>query len=290
MPASATTSDRLGAVTSDGVVLRMDRRRALGDRRGVVVCLHAMMTDGRYFGARRDHGFATALTAAGLDVIVADFRGHGQSVPPRAGASNWSFDDLVERDLPAIVDAAATASSCRPDELALLGHSLGGLVSTAAIGTRTITPPRRLLLASTNAWLGETLARRALMAVYRGITRVVGRAPIRALRIGTADEPRAYVDQLTGWARDGAWTSLGDVDYAKTLGTIGVPTWAITGANDWMCTPRDAHAFVRRIHSSEPLRIVGRAHGDRFDPDHFQLFTRPELRALHDDIAARCIA
>jgi len=55
-----------------------------------------------------------------------------------------------------------------------------------------------------------------------------------------------------------------------------------------MCTPRDAQVFYGQIRGGAPLRVVGRAHGDRIDPDHFQLFTRPELRALHDDIAARC--
>ena len=45
-------TDELEARTADGVTLRIDRVRAIGERRGVVVCLHAMMTDGRYFGAR----------------------------------------------------------------------------------------------------------------------------------------------------------------------------------------------------------------------------------------------
>src|SRR5262249_35571479 len=76
--------DELEGRTTEGVTVRMDRVRATGGRKGVVVCLHAMMTDGRYFGARRENSFTTALAAAGLDVIVADFRGHGRSVPPHA--------------------------------------------------------------------------------------------------------------------------------------------------------------------------------------------------------------
>ncbi|MEO7093327.1 MAG: alpha/beta fold hydrolase, partial [Polyangiales bacterium] len=77
------------------MTLRIDRVRAAGERRGVVVCLHAMMTDGRYFGARREGSFASVLAAAGFDVLVADFRGHGRSCPPTAGPDDWSFDDLV---------------------------------------------------------------------------------------------------------------------------------------------------------------------------------------------------
>ncbi|MDB4956894.1 MAG: hydrolase of the alpha/beta superfamily [Myxococcales bacterium] len=270
-------STELVARTADGVKLRIDHVRAVGTRRGVVVCLHAMMTDGRYFGARRDDGFAVMLAARGLDVFVADFRGHGRSVPPHAGKNDWSFDDLVELDLPAIIAASAEAAACAPSDLALLGHSLGGLVSCAALGNARIAAPRVLLLAATSVWLGETRGRRALMAVYRGITELAGRAPIRALRIGTADEARTYVEQLTGWARTGRWTSLRGVDYAESLANIATPTHAFASAHDWMCRPRDAEAIARRIPTCSALRIIGRAYGDALDPDHFELITRKEL-------------
>jgi hypothetical protein len=52
-----------------------------------------------------------------------------------------------------------------------------------------------------------------------------------------------------------------------------------------MCRPADAEAIARRIRTCEPLRVVGRRHGDPLDPDHFQLFTRPELTALRGEIA-----
>lgn len=307
----APAFEELVALTADGVTLRIDRVRNEGLKRGTVVCLHAMMTDGRYFGARRP-GFAGALAARGVEVFVADFRGHGRSVPPTAGRGgrarysvprgttqattsggswsprgqgDWSFDDLVELDLPAIVGACAKAAACAPSELVLLGHSLGGLVSCAALGTGRIPAPKRLLLAATAVWLGETARRRALMMAYRGITALVGRAPIRALRLGTADEARTYVAQLTGWARTARWTSLRGVDYGEALSHITTPTHAFTGAKDWMCRPKDAEAITLRIATCAPLRIVGRAFGDPLDPDHFELFTRPELGELWSWIA-----
>jgi alpha-beta hydrolase superfamily lysophospholipase len=275
------------------VTLRIDHLRAAGPRRGAVVCLHAMMADGRYFGARREGSFARALAAAGLDVLVADSRGHGRSVPPRAGPDDWSFDDLVELDLPAIVGAAARATGCPPGELALLGHSLGGLAATAALGTGRIPPPRLLILASAAPWLSGPrgpLHRRALMAAYRGITALVGRAPIRALRAGTAEEAATYVAQLTGWARAGRWTSLRGVDYLAALGAIAAPVAAIAGTGDWMCTPDDARSFAERIPAVAPVRIVGRGYGDAIDPDHFELFTRAELRPVWDELIARLTA
>lgn len=279
--------DVLRTRTVDGVRLQIERVSARGTRRGVVVCLHAMMTDGRYFGARRDGTFATMLADRGLDVYVADFRGHGASVPPYAGEGDWTFDDLVELDLPAIVQLVSEASGLPASELAILGHSLGGLVACAALGTGRIPAPRMLVLAATSVWLGESTARRAIMAAYRGVTALFGRAPIKAMRAGTADESASYVRQLTGWSAHGRWTSLRGVDYLVALETITTPAFAFTGAGDWMCRPSDAEAIARRIRTCEPLRIVGRRHGDPLDPDHFQLFTRPELTALRGELADR---
>ena len=246
------------------MTLRLDRIAAQGTRYGVVVCLHAMMTDGRYFGARKPDGFAAALAARGFDVLVADFRGHGGSQPPVAGPDDWSFDDLVDFDLPAIVAAAG----CARDELVLLGHSLGGLVVTAALGLGRIPPPRCVLLGSTNVWL-DGLRRRALMRAYRGVTRLVGRAPVRALRLGTTDEARTYVDQLSGWARSGRWTTLRGLDYSAALAHIATPVVPFVGGGDWMCSVDDAIEFARRIPTAAEVHVVGRA-------DHFSLFT-PEL-------------
>jgi predicted alpha/beta hydrolase len=277
--ACGTTSDvfeELTAQTVDGVTLRIDRV-GKSDRR--VLLLHAMMTDGRYYGARKEGGFAHALADAGLEVYVADFRGHGRSMPPRAGQDDWSFDDLSELDLPALV--AATQPH------AILGHSLGGLVAATGIALGRIAAPKVLGLVSTSVWLGGTFQRRAIMTAYRGVTKLLGRAPIRALGVGTADESKTYVEQLTGWAKHRRWTSLRGIDYSEALAHISTPTFAVTGGGDWMCKPDDARAIAERIPSCEPLRIVGKQYGDPMDPDHFDLFTDPSLTTFRREIAAK---
>jgi alpha-beta hydrolase superfamily lysophospholipase len=276
-------ADELEARTADGVILRIDRVRAQGRARGAIVCLHAMMTDGRYFGARRGDGFAADLAARGLDVYVPDFRGHGRSVPPRAGQREWSFDDLVELDLPAIV-------AVTPPDAALLGHSLGGLVAAAGLATGRIPRPRLLVLAATNVWRGETLRRRAMMTGFRSLAALAGKLPVRALRAGHADEPRLYVEQLTGWSRLRRWTNLRGLDYFAALATIDTHTVAFAGAGDWMCPLADGAAFARAIPTCGPLRVIGRAQGDALDPDHFELFTRPELTALREWVAEVVVA
>jgi pimeloyl-ACP methyl ester carboxylesterase len=261
----------------------------------VVLCGHAMMTDGRYFGARKDTGFAAHLAGRGIEVFVLDFRGHGGSRPPDAGADrfgDWSFDDLVELDLPAALAAVATAAGVAVADVAVLGHSLGGLVTLAALGTGVIEAPRKLILAATSVWLAGPTGdprRRALMTVAAQIAAIAGHMPIRRLRIGTSDEAATYTAQLTGWVRTGRWTSRRGVDYLAQLHRIDAPTWAFVGAGDWMCRPRDADVLLRRVRGAPPLDLIGRATGYARDCDHFTLFTRPELAPLWDRIADELI-
>ena len=239
-----------------------------------------MMTDGRYFGARRDDSFATTLANAGLDVFVLDFRGHGNSTPPTARTASWTFDDLVRLDLPAAVQAVAASAGVAVADITLLGHSLGGMVAAAGVATHTITAPAQLVLAAVGIWLpgpGGNRKRRAIMAMYRLSARMFGYAPIRLFRVGTADEARAYVDQLTRWARTGQWTSNDGLDYAVALAAVTTRAWGFLGDGDPLCNVADAGAMLQRLPTSESIVQIGLAHGDAIDPDHFSLFTDRKL-------------
>src|SRR5690606_22860350 len=111
------------------------------------------------------------------------------------------------------------------------------------------------ILPATAVWLvgpDGSVRRRALMAAYRGVASLFGKAPVRALGAGTADESVTYVGQLTSWARSARWTSLRGVDYLAHLATITTPVIPIVGATDWMCTVDDARGFAGKIPSARP--------------------------------------
>ena len=271
----------LGAVTADGVALALRRTPPAGSGRGAVLLTHAMMVDGRYLAP-----VATALAAAGLDAYVLDWRGHGASRPPDPRRDRWTFDDYVTFDLPCALAAVARAAGCARAQVGVLGHSLGGLVTLAALGTGAIDVARVALVA-TSVWLPGPRgprARRALMATYQAVADALGYAPIRALRLGTADEPAGYVAQLAGWARTGRWTSAGGADYLAALAHVTATTRAWVGAGDRLCTVADARALTDRIPGAR-LRPVGRAHGDALDPDHFTLCTRPAMAPVWAELA-----
>jgi len=289
----STLPERLTATTADGVRLALRRFPAAGSGRAVLLCTHAMMASGGYFH-RDGRSFAAHLAAAGVEVHVLDWRGHGDSVPPsprdRVG---WCFDDYVELDLPAAIGATCAAAGIAPGELVYLGHSLGGLVGLAAFGTGAAPMPGRASFWATSVWLPGprgSLTRRAALELYRLLSLPRGYAPVRRLRAGTDDEPRRYVEQLAGWGRTGRWTSRTGTDYLAAIAEVTCRSIAVTGAADRLCRPSDAAALSARLPACAPLRVVGRASGDAADPDHFTLFTRAELRPLWDELVQFCAA
>ncbi len=253
------------ATTSDGVRLALRRFAPAGAPRGVVLCTHAM-----WASSASQVRFAAAAAAAGLDCWLLDFRGHGASVPPSPRRASWTFDDYVERDLPAALATVAARAGIPAGEVAYLGHSLGGLVGLAAFGTARAPLPRRLVLVSVSCWRHGrhgSLARRAAVAAFDLSARLVGHAPIRALRLGTDDEPASYVRQLAHWTRSGHWTSLTGEDYVTTMPNITTPTLATVSTHDPLCTEADVRDLT--THLTGPVELTA------IPGNHFAFFRSP---------------
>jgi pimeloyl-ACP methyl ester carboxylesterase len=68
--------------------------------------------------------FAQSLAALGFDCFLPELRGHGSSEIPRDHL--WDLDDHIERDVPAILDAARALSG--RDRVHWVGHSMGGIL------------------------------------------------------------------------------------------------------------------------------------------------------------------
>lgn len=277
------TPELLVARTGDGVDLSI-RRYCRDEPRAACLAVHAMMANGNYF---ERSGFAEHLAERGIDVFVADLRGHGKSVPPSPRRRpGWSFDVLVAEDLVAAWRAMSDTTDAA--KLGYLGHSLGGLVGLAGIGMGAIEQPDRLLLCATSVWREGprgSRRRRALMSLFARSAALLGFVPARWLKVGSDDEPRRYADDLHRWVATGQWRSRAGTDYWQMLARVEAPTWAISGEGDWMCTFADAQAIAGQLPEQRPPRRVGHAFGDAIDPDHFELFTRAELRPLWDEMA-----
>jgi predicted alpha/beta hydrolase len=263
--------------TEDGVALRavVDDPPEDAVLRGTVVLAHAMFARKSSFGKRGAPGLAVQIAKQGFRTIAFDFRGHGDSVLPRE-RREWSYDDLVRRDLPAVVGCARARSEDLP--VIVVGHSLGGHVALASQGSGQLDADAIVGVAA-NVWLPELepsrmrrLAKRVTSKVTLAAADRFGRVPARRLRIGSDDASKTYIHDLLGVVKSERWGSAdGEDDYLASLANVKVPVANVLGTRDHlMCTPAAGEAFVARCRG--PVRTF------HADAGHMSLVRRPEAQ------------
>lgn len=270
--------------TADRVWLALRRFSAVGEPRGAALAMHAMFANGEYFDRPSGQGFARALAEAGVETYVLDFRGHGLSETPARG---WTIDDYACLDLPAALRAIEAECGVPPCRVAWIGHSLGGLVSLAALAHGAAPPPQALVLATTCIWRRPPLVRRALIETLDGTAHLFGRAPIRALGFGTDDEVPTYTSHLASFVRTGRFRSADRrVDFDAALSAFALPILTVIGGGDPLCRPDEARDLTRRLRAATHAEIVvSRAAGYDLDATHFSLWTSPRARPFWHRLA-----
>lgn len=256
---------------------------------GVVLLLHAMMADARSLDRPAGAGLASALARRGWTVATADLRGHGASGPLARDGGRWTYDDLVLRDLPALV-AAVRARADGP--VVLSGHSLGGHVALAALGCGAVTADAAVLW-SVNIWDADLepdplarAAKAASMGAFLHVSRPAGRFPARRLGIGPVDESGPYVRDLVRFWRQGWHSADGRHDWTAGLGRLDLPVLSVLGAADaLMARPAAAAAWARQVRGAEVWVAGLGAHGVHGAPGHMALVTGPEVAAVADEVA-----
>jgi pimeloyl-ACP methyl ester carboxylesterase len=107
------------------------RRHGATSTRGAVLLVHGFGQN-RYAWHSHHRSFSAYLANAGWDVFNADLRGHGRS--RRFGAQRPQImAEYIREDLPACAREALKLS--QHEELFLIGHSMGGIVSYGAAAT-----------------------------------------------------------------------------------------------------------------------------------------------------------
>lgn len=277
--------------TDDGWRLAVEEQHPECAPLGVVVCGHAMMCDRRTLD-RPNGGLGTALRDAGFIVWLCDLRGHGESGPRASRRTDISYDDYVLRDIPALVRAARATYPELP--LAVVGHSLTGHAAAAAISQTPGLPVDALVSLGGNVWLPslepETwrwVVKRVLLEIFGLSGQLVGRVPVRGLRMGTDDEGATYARQFAMNARNDRWASAdGTRDYLVGLQRLTLPVLSVAGAADrWLCHPDSARRWLARAISARvTYRAVGERPGDPADIDHMGLVLNPEMAPVWSEI------
>ncbi len=281
-------------LTEDGWSLAVRHIAAQGRSRGAILGLHAMMVDQRTLDRGGD-GIGSLLASRGWDVYLADFRGHGRSGPKVQKGGRWSYHDLVDYDVPALVDAVRELNGRKP--LVVLGHSLGVHVTAASVGAgRCERPPDAFVNLAGGIWAPRLepgrrakLLKGLTFAAFRRVSRFQGFFPTRRLKIGSDDESGAYVEQLTGFWSDDYWGNERGDDYLAGMQTIEGPVLAVIGAGDWLLGwPKGLWRWTDAYGPERADKwLVGRGsgHGLDFDPGHMELVTDLACRPMWERIA-----
>ncbi len=218
------------------------------------VLVHAMMADASYLNTLGD-----SLAQAGIECWRVDLRGHGAS-GPHADIGDWSFDDLVDKDYPAIAAWIRTQIQGRP--LWLVGHSLGGLTGIAhhARHGRLFDG---IVAISSGVWGFESSwlvywQRRALMTVAGWLVRLIGRLPSRWWGNST-DEAATYWAQLVSWTKHRCWRARDGFDYHQAAQDIDVPCIGLRGSRDRLVRLSD-HTELLRMPQAEFCDVADRGH------------------------------
>ena len=280
-------SEEIEIRAEDGRALRATVREASVKKggatkdgaKGVVVLAHAMMARRVEFDRPRGGGLARFLSERGWRTIAFDFRGHGDSGPGAAEGASWTYDDLVNRDLPAIVLSARARN--RRGKVVVVGHSLGAHVALASQGTGKLGADAIAMFGS-NVWLRaleprftRDIAKRAVARVIDEVCARRGHFPARALRLGSDDESSAYMRATTRVARENRWCSDdGKTDYFRALANVTIPVRAIASDGDRInCHPACAERFLAHVAGPKTFDRIRRADDGGRAPGHMEMVT-----------------
>jgi predicted alpha/beta hydrolase len=296
------------AVTPDGWRLALHRYRARGvGAHGTPVLLCAGYGCNRHFvDSDEPYSLARFLARQGFDAWPVELRGRGLSQPTaeRRRPGMWTFDDLACIDVPAAVAYVAKHTG---RQVTWVGHSMGGLVLYACLGSRpevapllaaAVTVAAPVVFPATSGSLigrvgdvflrvpiGDLVPQRWVLGVLWHLARSsnleVGMNPAnidrqtvgRTLRHSLSDVSRHKLQQLSRWSLEGAFASVdGTTDYRAALRNVTTPLLVAAGSADRIATP----AAVQRALDHLPPGVAsytefGRAHGHAVDYGHVDL-------------------
>jgi predicted alpha/beta hydrolase len=265
--------------TEDGWALRADVHEPRGRAIGIAVLAHAMMGRRSEFDRPEGRGLARFLVARGWRTVTFDFRGHGESGPGAANGGRWTYDDLVQRDLPTVVDCVRARAGRLP--VVVLGHSLGGHAALAGAGAGLLGADAFVTFGA-NVWMPRHEPSIAWWAAKRALLRGVDRAcarygyfPARMLRLGSDDEAGGYFAAILRFARTDAWTSDdGRFDYLAGLARVKAPVLSIVSEGDRLqCRPPCGARLLEACGGPTTLDRLQRGDDGGPAPGHMALVT-----------------
>jgi pimeloyl-ACP methyl ester carboxylesterase len=282
------------AVTTEKFELALERLRlAKGVRYRVPVVLsHGFFVNNHFLNFEDEHSLGRYLAREGFDVWNLSFRGIGRSLNPlRDGAKVWTLDDMIDRDLSAVIGYVRRET--RSARVSWVGYDMGGLLAYGYLARKggsglgalvTIGAPvtfhhpeqepiKKLLKLEESPFLkkaflylnGPFLGRiviplvPAIERLFYNPENVAREIREKWLEEGLAEINPGVLDHLLRMIRRGEFVSAdGAYNYRRNLGRIRVPLLLIGGEKDALAPPEALRLIQRAVKSSErSLRVFG---------------------------------
>lgn len=225
-----------------------------------------------FFAAKGEGGLVPFLAALGYDVYLLELRGRGRSWPTTGKESDWGFEQNIEEDLPAHLQAIARL---RPGEPQFwLGQGTGSLLLHSLYERRPKGSPRVLGMIHFAANRALTLDSRRKSLAYRHWWFSMRTMALFLGYVGRpfSDPPHRETRQslltLRQWEQETMPVQNGDLPPSLYFASEQAPLWG---------NPGDCR---RWIHSLGPhdarLMAVGKQGGNRRNYSHRELLQHPD--------------
>lgn len=295
------------ATTSDGWRISITRYRPAVEpaRQGPpVVLVHGLAANRRNFDLMEDRSLARWLAARGHDTWIVELRGRGLSTRPRLFSGlkyDWSFDEYVDKDLPAALAAVRRATG--KEALHLVGFSIGALALYAHLtegdNSRGVASLTSLAGAAFFKRMGKgvsgTLVRNLRWMRHRWLMRVLapvsgywhvsplqiihnpenttGKIQRRAMVNMIANFARNELLQYSDWILSDVFRSIDQRrDYRAELPKLAVPTLFLAGSRDILATADAVKDTMEQLGATDKKFVLcSRAQGFSVNYGHFDL-------------------
>lgn len=251
---------------------------AVDTKAPVVVIFPALGVKAGYY-----RKFAEQLSAAGLQVVTTDHRGHGHSSLLPSRKVNFGYREQVEIEYPAILEAVQNRFPS--NYIFIMGHSLGGQMGSMFVSRHSTTIRGLILNASCSVyykgWKGLQGAG-VLLAVLlaRPIASVMGYFPGDKLKFG-GKEARRLIGDWSYTGRTGKFRAKGsDFDYETAMQQSKVPVLAFSYAGDDSAPYASVKNLYGKFHPDAPVthhHLVHPEAGKGRQYNHYSWVKQPEV-------------
>lgn len=275
------------------------------NRSSVVLC-HGLFVNSAFLNLDEEHSLARYLAQEGFDVWNLSLRGTGRSLNPlRGGPKSWTLDDIIEKDLSAVIRYVQKES--RKSKVHWVGHGMGGMLlygylakkggaglsagvavgAPVTFGHSRQEPIKKLLklresefLKKVFLYLNAPFLGRILLPLIPGIESVFynpdnldDELKAKLMEVALADIEPGVLDHLLQIIAEGEFVSAtGHFNYRRNLSKARIPLLLVGGEKDVIAPPAALKDVERALNSADRrIRVLGPGLKDSAAYGHFDL-------------------